>query len=485
MTADERNKRSAGSISMISAKKLRPHPLNPRKKVGDLTELTDSIKKNGILQNLTVVPDPDKDDGYLIVIGHRRFNAGKKAGLTEFPCAIRTLDEADQVRIMLCENIQRNDLTIPEQAAGFQMMIDYGVTVEELSEQTGFARSTIYHRLNIAKLNQNTLKKKLQEITITDLIEMEKIESIDTRNEILKSADRSSIRQKIERAYADQEATKHYEAAIQKCIDAGLERRDTNRWSQDVILVKQFFSYDAYKGNADDFDPGTAAYYALSGNFALFTYRLKDGSAKTRDPEQETLDKERERLMNEVGEQIDKTNEIGNQIYQEICAFEAIVKEGKYDKASVNDFLLSAFRYSATSSYSLFSSRAKEFDPDTYNITTKYSYKGPVSEWFNAMRDLIAAEVGDDPVLYIYIGLRENANSNRNICRGYAAGIIESPKDTMTESAQELKQIVNTLEIIGFHADPDLIQYLEYDNPATRKIKGLADEYAELKKQEK
>ena len=126
---DTRNVANVTGVNMVDTKKLRPHPKNPRKNLGDLSELTESIRKNGIMQNLTAVPDPDKEDGYMIIIGHRRFAAGKKAGLKKFPVSIVSLDEAEQVKIMLCENIQRSDLTAVEQAEGFQMMIDFGITV--------------------------------------------------------------------------------------------------------------------------------------------------------------------------------------------------------------------------------------------------------------------------------------------------------------------------------------------------------------------
>lgn len=222
-------------ITMIEAGKLRPHPKNPRKDLGDLTELTESIRQNGIMQNLTAVPDPDNDEGYMIIIGHRRFAAGKEAGLTEFPVTIRDLDEQAQIRLMLCENIQRNDLTVIEQAAGFQMMMDFGITVEDLSKDTGFAPSTIYHRLNIAKLNQKELEKKMDQLTITDLIELEKIDNVKKRNEILKnSRSRDQMRQNANWAYRKQEQEK-IAKKIRKMLKAtNLIEKKANIWDKQV-----------------------------------------------------------------------------------------------------------------------------------------------------------------------------------------------------------------------------------------------------------
>ena len=71
-------------IVMIPGAQLEHHPENPRKDLGDLEELTASIRANGVLQNLTVVADL-KAAKYLVVIGNRRFEAAKAAVLIELP----------------------------------------------------------------------------------------------------------------------------------------------------------------------------------------------------------------------------------------------------------------------------------------------------------------------------------------------------------------------------------------------------------------
>ena len=81
---DEQTK---SEIVYIEVDKLHPHDANPRKNTGDVTELADSIKKNGILQNLTVVPATGYWYGdYTVIIGHRRLAAAKQAGLKTVPC---------------------------------------------------------------------------------------------------------------------------------------------------------------------------------------------------------------------------------------------------------------------------------------------------------------------------------------------------------------------------------------------------------------
>ena len=121
----------------IPVERLVPHPDNPRKDLGDLTELAASIKENGVFQNLTVVPEVE--DRFTVIIGHRRLAAAKLAGLTELPCVVVEMTPKEQVQTMLLENMQRSDLTVYEQAQGFQMMLDLGATVEEIAEKSGFS----------------------------------------------------------------------------------------------------------------------------------------------------------------------------------------------------------------------------------------------------------------------------------------------------------------------------------------------------------
>mgnify|MGYP002513206470 CR=1 FL=1 len=190
-------------IKMIPAAEIYPHPENPRKDLGDLTELSESIRKNGIMQNLTVVPghfmskeewvkearaegadkvsaeasfrlaDAWVSEGYTVVIGHRRLAAAKMAGLTELPCVVSDMDHRTQIATMLEENMQRADLTVYEQAQGFQMMMDLGFRPEEISEKTGFSETTVRRRLKMAELDKAIFQKAVgKQITMDDLLKV-------------------------------------------------------------------------------------------------------------------------------------------------------------------------------------------------------------------------------------------------------------------------------------------------------------------------
>ena len=212
----------------VGVEHIHPHPDNPRKQLGDLTELTESIKKNGVLQNLTLVQIKDQPGEYTVIIGHRRHAAAKAAGLKEVPCIIAEMSDKEQFSTMLEENMQRSDLTIYEQAEGFQMMLDLGETEDSIAEKTGFSKTTIRHRLNIAKLDGTELKKKEDDenfqMTLKDLYALEKVEDIETRNKILKEATSSrDLCWKAESAVTAAKRKKVADAIIELLKKKGIE----------------------------------------------------------------------------------------------------------------------------------------------------------------------------------------------------------------------------------------------------------------------
>lgn len=222
-------------ITSIMIENIYQHPDNPRKDLGDLSELSESIKKKGVMQNLTVIPghwNEKKEwleDGYTLIIGHRRCAAAKLAGLKELPCRIvDDMNQKDQVGTMLEENMQRSDLTIWEQANGFQMMLDLGDTETQIAEKTGFSKTTIRHRLNIAKLNQKELQKKEKDegfqLLLKDLYELEKIPDVKTRNKILReSTSSNNLAQKARSALEEIKRKEHEKAYIKLCKAEGIK----------------------------------------------------------------------------------------------------------------------------------------------------------------------------------------------------------------------------------------------------------------------
>lgn len=212
-------------ITNIACRRLHPHPDNPRKELGDLTELAASIKENGVYQNLTVIPghylnsreyiakcvDEGGDaaaaaaawtpkavwssEDYTIIIGHRRAAAAQQAGLYELPCAIVEMDEREQLQTMMIENMQRTDLTTYEQAQGFQLMLDLGDTVEQVASKSGFSQSTIRRRVKLLSLDRDAFRRaELRGATLSDYAELDKIESVEGKNKALEALGTQNFR---------------------------------------------------------------------------------------------------------------------------------------------------------------------------------------------------------------------------------------------------------------------------------------------------
>lgn len=217
------------TIVMIAVDKLVPHPDNPRKKLGDLTELADSIRAVGIMQNLTVVPFEDK---YRILIGHRRCAAAKEAGLTELPCAVVDIPEKDQIEIMLLENMQRSDLTVLEEAQGLQLMMEMGNSIRDICEKTGFSESKVRHRVKMGELDQKVLQKKFEECQNISILDLQKLEQIKTP--------------KLKKKALSQIGTYNFDQAVKNAIDE--EEREI--W--EASILEQICDYVTRTDNTED-----------------------------------------------------------------------------------------------------------------------------------------------------------------------------------------------------------------------------------------
>ena len=151
--------RSVGKIIPID--KISPNPEQPRVEIGDLTELSGSIKQNGVLEPLLVKP---KGDGtWMIIAGERRWRASNLAGLHEVPCIELDIDEKSIAEIALIENLQRKDLTLWEEADGLAYLSErFGYTHEEISKKIGKSRTTVTESMTIAGLPDSIRQKCLK-----------------------------------------------------------------------------------------------------------------------------------------------------------------------------------------------------------------------------------------------------------------------------------------------------------------------------------
>lgn len=132
---------------MIPIEDLAPNPNQPRQQMGDLSELTSSIREKGVLEPLIVRRHGGQ---FQIISGERRYQAAFQAGLSELPCVERNVDDQETLELALVENIQRKDLTPFEESEAFGQLVEHhGYTHEALSKRIGKSRTSITETLSL------------------------------------------------------------------------------------------------------------------------------------------------------------------------------------------------------------------------------------------------------------------------------------------------------------------------------------------------
>jgi ParB family chromosome partitioning protein len=141
-----------GGPRVIPIDAIHPNPHQPRKTINEagIAELAASLKSSGIIQPLVVRPT---QTGFELIVGQRRWQAAKMAGLTEVPAIVRDVDSYTQAQMALVENIQREDLNPIERAQGYRALMDQlGLTQAELASRMGEDRSGIANHLRLLDL---------------------------------------------------------------------------------------------------------------------------------------------------------------------------------------------------------------------------------------------------------------------------------------------------------------------------------------------
>lgn len=139
----------------ISVDLIDPNPEQPRIEIGDLADLTASIREKGVLEPLLVKPSR-LTGRWMIIAGERRWRAARDAGLRDVPCIEMDVDDRAVAEIALIENMQRKDLTPWEEADGLKALSEkFGYTHEEIAKKVGKSRTTITEALSIAALPED------------------------------------------------------------------------------------------------------------------------------------------------------------------------------------------------------------------------------------------------------------------------------------------------------------------------------------------
>lgn len=244
------------SFYLVPVESIDPHPSNPRRAVGDVGDLAESIRSQGILEPLVVGADNGvADTRHVLIAGHRRLAAARVAGLDRVPCIIRTdLDTpAKQLEAMLVENLHRADLTPMEEADAYQALLEFpGFTQASVAREVGQPTSRVRDRLKLTKLPERAKEKvHAGQLTITDALAL--LEFADNKaatKTLLGALGTDQWRQQLAAAREDLEHDKKLDSRIQRLRGKGITvaksapkedlRIDRSRYYPDAVpLVAQ------------------------------------------------------------------------------------------------------------------------------------------------------------------------------------------------------------------------------------------------------
>ena len=160
---------SIDTLLQVSPEQIVPNPQQPRKHFDkkSLNELAQSISAQGVLQPLVVRKHPKFPNQYELVAGERRWRALKQIDVAQVPVVLRNVSDNEILEVSLLENIQRENLTVIEEAQSYHDLLQiHGYTQEELAKKLGRDRSTIANMLRLLQL-PSALKNDLETGRIT------------------------------------------------------------------------------------------------------------------------------------------------------------------------------------------------------------------------------------------------------------------------------------------------------------------------------
>lgn len=155
------------SLNQLPTDEITPNPHQPRDHFDEdkLEELTESIRRQGVVEPIVVRPYPDGDHRYMIVAGERRWRASCQAGLERIPGLVRDLEPEHAYLLSLVENVQRENLSPLEEARAYQRLQEeesYGQ--QQIADAVGKSRSTIANRLRLLNLPEDAQDALLEGI---------------------------------------------------------------------------------------------------------------------------------------------------------------------------------------------------------------------------------------------------------------------------------------------------------------------------------
>ncbi len=250
---------SSEGLRRLPLSAIAEHPRNPREVLGDLTELTASVRAMGILQPPVVIPaaafrsnwpdhaDAIGDAAWVIVAGHRRRAAAAAAELAEIDVIVREdlATQAATVEAFVVENVHRKGLEPQEEAQAYSLLVDLGIGQREIARRTGVSQSHVSKRLALLKLPQQAQDALAQgDLVITEALALAAVKPAEQAQVWGVARDAGvSIASAVSTVQRDTERRQRREAAQVQAADEGLETIDpaqrfgSARW--DHLLRRQ------------------------------------------------------------------------------------------------------------------------------------------------------------------------------------------------------------------------------------------------------
>jgi ParB family chromosome partitioning protein len=143
---------ASGALRELPMTSLRPNPFQPRTRIdeAELTDLANSMQASGLLQPIIVRP---RDGGYELIAGERRWRAAERLGWPRIPAVVREVDDRTLLTLALVENLQRDDLSPIDEAAGYRRLgEEFHLGQAEIARAVGRDRSTVANLLRLLQL---------------------------------------------------------------------------------------------------------------------------------------------------------------------------------------------------------------------------------------------------------------------------------------------------------------------------------------------
>lgn len=223
-------------IKEISIDSITPNPYQPRRYFDEvsLKELSESLQQHGLLQPIIVV---NKDDGYMLIAGERRFRAAKMAGFESIKAIVADFENQNLRELALIENIQREDLNPIELAKSYQELIqEHKITQEELSEILHKSRTQITNTLRLLSLSEETV----------ELIALGKLSQGHAK--VLVGLESKQEKEIVDTIIGQKLSVRETEKLVQNIKNPKREEKTSNKIVLDKDLIKQTLSTLKQKG---------------------------------------------------------------------------------------------------------------------------------------------------------------------------------------------------------------------------------------------